>query len=492
MICKGTIFWCFIVTFACFDIKSTSMSYSRNIFPLIILVLAVFQFSCRKQDKIDTTPGLTLSFSTDTVFFDTVFPTVGSVTKRLIVYNPNDNKVSVSKIRISGGSASSYRINVDGIAGTEFSQLEIPGKDSIFVFIKVNVNPQNADLPFVVSDSIQFETNGSQQYVKLVAWGREARFYRDVVISETQVWDSLRAHVIYGSIRIDTGASLTVLAGTRIYFHYGAYMAVSYQGNLKISGTIDHPVKIQGDRMDPFYRDLTGQWSGIFLDKGSVNHQIDNAIIKNGVYGMVVDQPEQSSQTMLTINNTIIQNMTGSGLYARGTNIKATNFVIADCGRSCIEIIYGGSYDFKHLTIGNYWYSSVRKAPSVYLSNYDYDTSGVKITNPLTNAYFGNTIIYGGNDEEIELDSVAGVQFMYIFDHALLKTELAVTNPLHYENCMKNQDPVFVDIQESNYQIDSISPAIDKGKEMGIPFDLLGVSRSNPPDLGAYEYRKKR
>jgi hypothetical protein len=304
------------------------------------------------------------------------------------------------------------------------------------------------------------------------------------------VWDSSRAHVVYGSIRVDTGAMLTITEGTRVYFHYGSYLVVSSQGSLKVNGTIAHPVSFQGDRLDPFYRDLTGQWSGIYLEAGSADHNIENALIKNGVYGIVADQASQPGTVMLTLQNVVIRNMTGSGIYAIGSSINATNCLIADCGRGCLDIVYGGNYDFKHLTIANFWYTTVRRVPALSLSNYDYDTTGQKIINPLTKAYFGNAILYGSNEEEVGFDSVAGAQFNYFFDHVLLQTEHGVTGS-HFENCLKNQDPVFVDIQKSDYRIDSISPAIDKGKDLGIPFDLAGNPRSNPPDLGGFEYVKK-
>ncbi|MEI6433518.1 MAG: choice-of-anchor Q domain-containing protein [Bacteroidota bacterium] len=469
------------------------MHRQKHLFlPIIFLIISLFQFSCRKQEKIDPTPGLRLNFSTDTVFFDTVFPTVGSITRRLIVYNGNENKIKVSKISLYGGQLSNYRINIDGVPGLGASDVEIPGNDSIFIFVKVTVDPNNENIPFVVCDSIRFETNGTLQQVKLVAWGRNALFYRDVALKGNVIWDSLRAHVVFGSIRIDTNSSLTILPGTRVYFHKDAYMAVSFQGTLKISGTNDNPVRFQGDRMDPFYKDLPGQWGGIYLEQGSKDNELNYVQIKNGIFGILADQPLTLTSPMLIISNSIIQNMTSTGVYAFGTSIISTNCVIGDCGSACIDLNYGGSYEFRQLTVGNYWYASVRHSPSVYISNYTYDTTGQKISKPLTKAFFGNAIIYGTNDDEIQLDSLPGMPFEYNFDHAIIKTQMSMSNPQRFLNCQANKDPRFVKVQEWNYQIDSISPAIDQGADMGVPFDIRGFARSSPPDLGAYEYVKGR
>ncbi|HTX89370.1 MAG TPA: hypothetical protein VMC08_10300, partial [Bacteroidales bacterium] len=148
--------------------------------PLLLFVAAgfLFLFSCRKSEKIDTSPGIRLAFSADTVYFDTVFATIGSVTQQLRVYNENDQKVRISTIQLAGGESSYYRLNIDGIAGLTVNDVDIPAHDSIFIFVKVTVDPSNQNNPLVIADSILFTLNGSQQNVKLVAWGQDAIFHK--------------------------------------------------------------------------------------------------------------------------------------------------------------------------------------------------------------------------------------------------------------------------------------------------------------------------
>jgi len=469
------------------------MAFRRNQLIILLLCIALFTglIACNKKDKVDTNPSLTLSFSTDTVFFDTVFTTIGSVAQKLLVYNNNDNKVMVSSIRLAGGSQSFYKINIDGTPATSISDIEIPGHDSIYIFIRVTIDPNNQNNPLVVADSLLFMTNGNFQDVKLMAWGQDANFYKDKTLKGTIVWDSLKPHVIYGFVRVDTGATLIILAGTKVYLHQNAYLAVSNLATLNMKGLLGHPIRFQGDRMDPFYRDLPGQWNGIYLEKGSKQNEIDYAIIKNGSYGISIDSISSPTEPTLKINNTIIQNMTGTGLSAYASNIVSRNCVIGGCGSASLELSFGGSYEFLQLTIANYWGGSVRLSPSLYISNYIYNDIGTKIPNPLTKAKFGNCIIYGNMDEEIMLDSDEITQFNYIFNHGLLKTEKEISDPLHYTKCINNEDPVFVDVVNNNYAIDSISPAIQEGIPMGVLFDINGVERADPPDLGAYQYVKK-
>jgi hypothetical protein len=462
-----------------------------SLIPLVIITLIAIS-SCKKKDKIDSNPALKLTFSTDTVFFDTVFTTVGSVTQRLMVHNYNASKVLVSSIRLGGGSNSVFSLNIDGTSASSVSDVEIAAHDSIFIFVKVTVNPNNQSNPLVVIDSILFNTNGNLQKVDLVAWGQDAYFYRDKRLTGNVTWDSIKPHVIFGYLRVDTGASLTIMPGTKLYFHKSAYLAVSHLSTINVNGNLDHPVRFLGDRLDPFYRDLPGQWDGIYLEKGSHDNVINYAIIKNGNFGISVDSAVNSFLPMLKIDNTIIQNMIGNDIYAYATNVLSTNCVLGDCGRAALVLDFGGSYDFRQLTIGNYWGNSVRLDSALYLSNYSFDNLGKKIFNPLTNAYFGNIIVYGALDDELSLDRDASMAFNFMFDHCLLKTHKSISDPSNYITCIVNKDPGFVNVLTYDYQIDSISPARGQGNPfVGVPTDIMGRPRIPSYDLGAYQYVPK-
>ena len=118
---------------------------------IFLLLATVFIMACRK-DNIDTSSGINLRFSVDTVTFDTVFTDVGSITKRLKVFNPSQDRIRISDIQLAGGDNSNFRINVDGVNQTQVSDVEILGKDSIYIFVEATIDPNDLNNPLIVKD----------------------------------------------------------------------------------------------------------------------------------------------------------------------------------------------------------------------------------------------------------------------------------------------------------------------------------------------------
>ena len=123
---------------------------------ILIFILLAFAFSaCKKEHQISDDPNLKLSFSADTVMFDTVFTSLGSATHQLRIFNKSDKDLNISSIRLSGGESSPYRFNLDGENGVEFYDKVIPAGDSLFSFLRVTINPNDLNSPFVVEDELE-------------------------------------------------------------------------------------------------------------------------------------------------------------------------------------------------------------------------------------------------------------------------------------------------------------------------------------------------
>jgi hypothetical protein len=491
---------CLITIFATI-IQQMKNAFNDLFVKVLVILLILLSAACTKDEAFDSNPDLKLGFSTDTVFFDTVFTTVGSATQIFKIFNPSKDKIIISSIELARGSNSPFRLNVDGIASTRITDLEIAGKDSAFVFVKVTIDPNLANAPLVQNDSIVFVTNNNRQDVKLIAWGQDAHFYRNGILRSNYIFTADKPHVIYGFLAVDSLYTLTIEAGARIHLHSGAFMLIYRDATLKVNGNRENPVIFDGDRLEDYYRDIPGQWGRIWLYAGSIDNEINYAIIRNGNVGIQVDTTGNSLNPTLRISNSMIYNMSGVGILGQGTTIKAANCVIGNCGSSSVALTLGGNYDFRHCTIGNFWNNSFRRTTALLLNNYYFDTSNNVQLRALENAWFGNCVIYGDKNEEITLDKYSsGGVFNYHFENCLLKTGLNILDEAFFMNCIKNEDPWFRDPYKAEFQPDTIiSALINKGSFdvlnnaiINLQSDIQGNSRVNDeaPDIGAYEFQE--
>jgi len=448
-----------------------------------------------------------LEFSTDTVLFDTVFTTIGSTSLNFTVHNPHKQEILIDRLYLAKGSASKYRLNINGRQERELKDISILPEDSIFIFVEVTLDPNNLNDPMVVQDSIVFEVNGNIQDVDLIAFGQDVHLINGEIIG-TQEWTNDKPYLVYNSMAIDTAETLTINPGTRIHFHKRSSMIV--YGTLKVKGTLEEPVSFLGDRLEEWYDNTPGQWgayveleeggvyllAGIHFIKGSKDNEINYAIIKNAIKGIQVDSMVSSGHPTLTLSNTRIENMTVTGIDARSTTILADNCLIANCGTHCVGLFLGGSYEFYHCTISNNMASGARTHPAVALNNF-YVYEGQAYVYDLHNALFANCIIYGARQMEIELwntidDIPVPGEFNYMFDHCLVKVDtLNTDNEDHWQGIIKNIAPRYDTIPYS-YRLDTLSIARDKGKidyARFFPIGLDGNGRLNDdgPDIGAYE-----
>ena len=463
--------------------------------------MIVFFNSCKK-DTIAEDSKYKLSFSTDTLLFDTVFTTLGSSTRIFKIYNPNSYKIKVKSINLGGGSGSYFRLNINGKSSSSASNVEIRAKDSLWVFAEVTINPNSTSLPFVVADSLLFETNGNLQKVQLRAWGQNAVFHRPAAgessfkISCNSVWDNTLPHVVYGTAEIDSNCTLEIKAGAKVYFYNNGALSALKGSSLKISGTESEPVEMEGSRLESWYKNVSGQWLGVYLNNESTGHQINFLELKNSQIGIFGEGFGEATGTpFLTISNSIVQNCSSAGLYFKNCSVNAWNLLSVNCGSSALLVERGGEYNFNHCTFANYLsIGTENSASSVSISNWEYKDQGL-VSNDLIACNFNNSILYGTLSNELNLNN-NGAAFNYQFNFCLLKSTLDISVS-NYNNCIKNEDPDFVNVSDFNFFLNKNSKAINKGNLslvnlnlFDLEFDLNGNSRieDGVPDLGAYEF----
>jgi len=350
------------------------------------LITAVLFLSCKKEGFITSTDAL-LRTSVDTLHFDTVFTTTGSITQLFKIFNANDKKLNLSSVKLMGGNSSTFKMNVDGLPGTSFSNIEIAPNDSVYVFVSVSINQSTANLPFIVQDSVQINYNGNTRWVQLDAFGRNANFYRNRRITTDSTWNNDKPFVILGSLLVDSNVVLTINKGCKIYSHADAPIIVN--GTLRVLGEKYDSTRVtfKGDRLDYPYNEFPGSWPGIYFNRSSRNNILNYATIQHAYQGVVAINPNSLPGTKLTLNECIIDNIYDGGIIGSNSSIMATNCLISNCGYN-VFITAGGNYNFNHCTISSYGNSYLsHKNPVLTVGNSLTNT----FSNPLS-VFFRNNI----------------------------------------------------------------------------------------------------
>ncbi len=449
---------------------------------LIIIAFAIGTLNCKPEEEIlDFDYANGLAFSADTILFDTVFTGVGSVTKRLQVFNPNQKAVEISSIKLGKEGTSAYRILVNGTEPLESEKLLLIGKDSVLILVEVFIDPQNQSNPFLVNDSIIFETNGKKQDVKLIAWGQDANYIGNEILLCNTTWTNEKPYVIYGSILIDTLCQLTIEKGTRIFASKDANIFA--KGNIIAQGTADERIVFRNERLEPAYENLHGQWGGIWLIPGSNGNLMDFCIIRNAEYGIRLGAPDNDTIPDIVLKNTIIENMSNAGILAFTSDIYAENVLVNNSIEINVGNLAGGNYTYRHCTFANYAFNIIRQTPSFYVSD-NYILADNSVIVNAVNVQIQNSIIDGILEEELLFDLSGGANSQFAFTNSMFRTMLEGLDTL---GNIINEDPNFIEPVAYNYRLDTLSPAQDNGINIGIDMDLDGNARDLFPDLGAYE-----
>lgn len=500
----------------------------RQYILLLLIGFGITLTSCRNDFDFESSNG-GLRFSKDTVYLDTVFTNIGSSTYTLKVYNKSDKNISIPSLKLGKGLTSKYRLMVDGIPGQEFQNVEMLAKDSMYIFVSVTAEAADSNpTDFLYTDQILFGEGTNMQQVELVTLIQDAVFLypqkfgdgttetlpiggdeiygffldeNDATNGNELHWTNTKPYVVYGYAAVPPNKTLVVDAGARVHFHAESGLIVANNASLQINGSsssttaLENEVIFEGDRLEPDFSEVPGQWGTIWLTQGSTNNSISNLTIKNATVGLLVTGNDGTT-TPTYITNTQIYNCSNVGILARTGNIDGKNVVINNCGQTSFAGSFGGSYEFTHCTFANYWSSPNQTA--VLLDDFDGDALYA-----LTKADFKNCIIYGSTNLSINLKK-QGTIFNYSFDHCLIKfVDLGNqfgTNPLYqfsgsnYVNCLiatssTNKKPFFKDPSNNELIIGENSAAKATANATYSTFnDILNNPRTGTTDMGAYNW----
>jgi hypothetical protein len=494
------------------------------IFTHIIVLFGCFSACNDLNDDYSTNPDPRLSFSVDTLTFDTVFTTIGSATLPFMVYNTNKEPLNIESIRLANAEKTDFRINVDGRSGETFSDIRILGKDSMYVFIEVTVDPTGSDDPLLIEDHVEFITNNVKQTVLLQAHGQDANLIKGgFTFDKDTTLPAKRPYLIYDSITIARNVTVSFEKGASFYMHDKAKWII--YGTVNITGALEEPVTFRGDRLDNIVTDtpydrISGLWDGLCFKAESFGNVMDYVIVKNSVGGIVCEE-STLERPKLTIANSQITNSSGNIFHAVNCHVEASNTEFSNAQKGLVSL-EGGKYHFVHCTLVNqYKLSRGRNVeqPVLTLTNYIINPDKKDTTKnvALRKATFDNCIIDGsypeGTEElkgEIFIDKKED-EFNFLFNHCAVKTKkTANASFAGVQFITKDYFPQYKSTgDEANHYFYDFRPGINKDKDdkpekeqpvVGradrfvaekYPFDRFGVNRltsEDGPDIGACEY----
>lgn len=446
------------------------------------------------DDEFTTNPNHLLSFERDSVPFDTVFTELTSPIIRFAVYNKNKKMLNISSIRVHGNeSGAEFFLNVDGMKGKQFQNVEVRGNDSIFVFIQVKLDERHQNQPQIINDMIEFETNGVIQRVKLSAWGQDAiRIHgKEMSISSDTKFTADKPYIIFDTLRVEKGAILTIEPGATLCFHDKGTLEV--EGCLNALGTQDQPINFRGDRIDKVIEGIpfdimSAQWNGIHFTSESMYNEMQYVYMRGTTNGVKVDSclVDDKNAVQLHLLNSVLSNSAGSILESYFGHIAAEGTQFSECALSALDMV-GGVGRFINCTFGNQYLFAAPMQAIVQIEQPDEDLAKCYVT-------IDNSIIYGNTSSIFPLDFTGKNVFLR---YCMLKE--SGTDDDNFIHCLWEGVPkLYVEREKYifDYRLRDESPGIGAGMKdyckESMRYDRYGNDRYNCAsggiDLGAYVY----
>lgn len=466
-------------------------------------MMAVVYTACQDDDSFSTSPSSLLTFSADTIRLDTIFSRVPTATKTFWVYNYSGDGIRCASVRLERGNQTGFRVNVDGVylgpsTGYQVNGVEVRNKDSVRVFVELTSPQMLADSPTRIEDNLVFSLeNGRQQKVNLNAFAWDADLLHDVVIDRDTTIQTDRPIVIYGGLKIDSTATLTIGAGTTLYFHADA--GIDVYGRFICEGTAERNVVLRGDRIDHMfdylpYDRVSGQWQGVRFHESSYENSLNFTDIHSAMNGIVCDSASVG-RLKLSLYNSVVHNCQGYGLLTTNAVLDIFNTQLSNTLNDCLAI-YGGGVMLRHCTLAQFYPFDARRGVALRFAN---NRDGHVW--PLHQMDVLNSIVTGYADDVIMGEADTTVAYTYRFDHCLLRTPAL-------EDTVQVRDIIWEDPKDTvaggeknfrlidtrnlryDFRLDTVSRAGNAGVRLSggySDYDRLGVRRDEEPDLGAYE-----
>lgn len=463
----------------------------KQLFHILFFTLLAILTSTCVDEEISHSASDIPTLSSDTIRFDTIFTKITSTTKTIKIYNKNSKDIHIDLIQLAGGSTSSFKINVNGRNNSEqsFSDIRINAKDSLYIFVQITPDANNSSLPVCLSDSILISCNGMRQQIILLAVGQDVNVIDNMSILSDTTLSAEKPYLVYGTLDVCEGSTLTISAGAKLYFHHKAVIKV--HGSIKMMGTTDKKITLCGDRLDNIfdnvpYDSLANQWDGIEI-YGPGPHFFYNVDMHSGEHA--IDAWNDTTFTpQITISQSRIHNFGGYGVVGQNTDFNIDNTFITNCGIASFYLC-GGKVNATHCTLANYGAIHSGKTLKIYNATEQRDC-------PVTKVEMTNCAIMGSKNDELDF-SMGTNDLSSIFSFTNCAISTPTRSDSYFHDCLfltGDGQQFFSNTIRYPYDftLSELSPLINKANvtaAASFPFDYFGKNRLSDglPDIGATE-----
>jgi len=450
------------------------------------------------ENRLTNDPSERLCYSVDTLSFDTVFTYAGSATRIVMVHNPNKHAQTIHSVRLAEGER--FCINFDGEQDlSSIRDVTLAGGDSLYIFVRATIDPEDRDAPLLVEDRILMEVGDHTEQIVLTAYGWDVEIIDERTIRHNTTLDGRKPYLVRSYLLVDSTATLTIAPGCQFFMQNGAQI-VCY-GGLIADATIEQPIRFSSDRLDDIYEGIPytyvgGKWDGIYLVRP------DTVLLRNVeiISGNVGFYAVGSGREHITIENSRIHNHALYGVVLQDVDALIGNSEISNCAQYCVYLA-GGRFDFVHTTVASY-FNATRYAIQ---TTQRIDSIAPMYINDLsksrrsTEVHFLNSVLSGAQTNCLMLATPLPRYYTGEFAFSYMQTDTMDSRYAHDLIYGQKGDTLFVNSfyyeKEEYYDFRPDSASLlcgiaDSAIATRYPLDLQGNARltDGHPDAGCYEF----
>lgn len=408
------------------------------------------------DDSVTTSGAAQPEFSSDTISLGTMWAGETSPTAMMRIYNRGAKGIILSRVAVAACSGGNLRLNLDGMSGNEFHDIEIRANDSLFLLAEATPAPG-------FTASVEVTANGLTHTIPVSGTTISPMELTDMTFTSDFTIPAGSSVRIGGSLTVAPEATLTIEQGATLYFRDGSRLTV--EGTIIAGGTPEAQITLRGDRLGNVVSSIpfdvmAGQWEGIDFGDASCDNELTCVSMLNTRSGISL-----SPESDIALTNCRISNSQSALLTAQDARIDATGCEFSNAASALLHLS-GGNTQLTRCTLSNHYLFSFPTGAAITLLG----DAALTVT---------GSIIHGDGPE---LSAPAPLSPAVLFSNCLFGSN--GSDDSNFNGCIWQTDPLFMldlDNYVMDFRLNPDSPARNKASHART--DRFGVSGTS---LGAY------